>query len=110
MPENKFFLCTYLGTEKGMGTMDIWLSDGIFTRLGSKTTRDLLQEGDFVLCECEVRPTGFYTVAMAKVLSLKTDGVTPSKIKCVWGRDVSLIGAERIIDHRAGHKEGCDHN
>ena len=109
MAEYKYFLSTYLGTEKGMGTMDIWLSDGILTRSGSKITRDLLQEGDVVLSECEVRPRGFYTVAIAKVLSFKEDGITPGRLKCVWGKDVSLVGTERIIDHREGHKEGCSH-
>ncbi len=109
MAENKFFLSTYRGAEHAMGNMVIILSDTHFTRPDSHFMRDALQEGDIVICECEPRPGGWYTVAMAKVLSFKQDGITPDKIKCVLGRDITLTGGEKIIDHREGHKPGCSH-
>lgn len=109
MAENKFFLSTYLGAEHAMGNMIILLSDTNFTRSDSRMMRRTLQEGDIVLCECEPSFGGWYTVAMAKVISFKEDGITPDKIECVLGSEINLTGKEKIINHREGHKPGCSH-
>lgn len=104
---NRFYLSTYLGVEKGMGTMQIWLSDGLLTRMDSSVFRRMLAEGDVVLSECEPRARGVYTLAIAKVEGFREDGITPLRLKCVWGRDISLSGNEEIIDHRKGHTKDC---
>lgn len=109
MAENKFFFSTYLGAEHAMGNMVILLSDTNFTRPDSRIMRRTLQEGDIVVCECEPRSGRWYTVAMAKVISFKEDGITPDKIECVLGGKINLTGEEKIIDHREGHKLGCSH-
>ena len=104
---NKFYLSTYIGLEKGMGTMQVWLSDTLLTRMDSRAFRKLVKAGDIVLSECELRERGVYTVAIAKVKAFKADGITPARLQCVWGRDISLTGNEEIIDHRKGHTRDC---
>lgn len=108
MSKNKFYLSTYLGSEHAMGNMLIILSDTTLTRSDSRTFRHQLKEGDIALCECEPRSGGVYTIGMAKVLSFKEDGITPDKIENVLDGYISLTGDEKIIDHRKGHKPGCD--
>ncbi len=108
MEGNKFYLSTYHGAEHSMGHMVVFLSDVTFTRTDSRSFRHALKDGDVVLSECESRAGGLFTVGMAKVVSLKKDGVTPDKIEGVLDRPIVLDGTEQIIDHREGHTSECE--
>ena len=105
--QNKFYLSTYHGSDHAMGHMNIWLSDGILVRDDSRSFRQELKEGDIVLCECEPREGGVYTIGIAKVEDFAEDGVTPTRIRRVLDRAILLEGNETIIDHRNGHAADC---
>ncbi len=107
MSENKFYLSVFVCEEHAMGNMLIVLSDTNFTRETDHRVKHLLKQEDVVLCECEPRKNGVYTIGMAKVTSFKKNGVTPEKIEHVWGRQINLEEVENIIDHRKGHTREC---
>lgn len=104
---HRFYLSTYWGTEHAMGNMLVILSDTHLTREDSSYFRRTLNKGDVVLCECEPRENGVYTLGIAKVEAFAADGKTPTRIANLLGEAIQLTGVEEIIDHREGHTLEC---
>ncbi len=83
----------------------IRLSDGELTRLAHEYKGGgykILLSGSSLLSILE----NGSTVAIARVEEFEPDNLTPSKIKLVWGKAISLKALPRIQDKRSPDKKG----